>query len=327
MNLKEQITEPEKPAQPEFRNKFLLKGLTTGYNKFHMYALTLVLAFTGYFLYPTLLVIPLFTRAQKIGINTKEIIENNSILFNADRMQLNRNTMLLIVFSIFVITLILFLIGLYKIHKKNLLSVLTGFSKFRFKKFWFGFFLWACLLIFTLIIQYFLDNGNFTLTFNLYDFLGSLAILLVFIPIQTLWEEILFRGYSLQGLSIGFKQSLIPVLITSFVFSLMHMSNPEVKEYGIFSMFCYYLTFGLFLGIITCLDEGLELAYGIHCANNLIVTLFTTSKVSVIKAYSIFAIEYNNGMAEMMLNLCMLFVTFSIFWIKYKWKNFDLLYK
>lgn len=327
MNLKDQITESEKPVQTEFKNKFLLKGISTGYNKFYMYALTIVLALTGYFLYPSLLLIPLFVRAKEVGVDTAEIKANANVLFNADRLMIDRNIMLLIVFSIFVVTLILFLIGLYKIHKKNLLSVLTGFPRFRKRKFWFGFLLWASLLIFTLMIQYFLDTENFTLAFDLPKFLGSLAILLVFIPIQTLWEEILFRGYTLQGLSIGLKQGLFPVLITSLIFSLMHMSNPEVKEYGIFSMFFYYFTFGLFLGIITLMDEGLELAFGIHCANNLIVTIFTTSKVSVLKAYSIFAIEYNNGMAEMMLSLCMLVVTFSIFWIKYKWKNFDLLYR
>ncbi len=327
MNLNDQITESKKPAETEFKNKFILKGISTGYNKLYMYALTIVLALTGYFIYPSVLVYPLLIRARSLGIPDKEIIENNSILFNADRMDINRNIMLLLVFSIFIVTMILFLVGLYKIHKKTLLSVITGFSKFRARKFWFGFFLWACLLIFTLIIQYLLDTENFTLTFDLPKFLGSLAILAVFIPIQTLWEEILFRGYTLQGLSIGLKQGLFPVLITSLIFSLMHMSNPEVKEYGIFSMFFYYFTFGLFLGIITLLDEGLELAFGIHCANNLIVTIFTTSKVSVLKAYSIFAVEYNNGMAEMMLNLCMLVVTFSIFWIKYKWKNLDLLYR
>ncbi len=325
MNSNHLIVETE--TKNYFQNKFILKGLTTGYNKLYMYSLTLILAFTGYFIYPSLLAFPLLIKAKQAGISDSEIMKNSNILFNADKMNINRNIMLLMLFSIFIVTAILFLIGLYKIHKKNILSVITGFSKFRTTKFFFGFTLWASLFIVTLFIQYLMFKENFTLTFNLKSFIGSLLILLFFIPIQTLWEEILFRGYVLQGLSIGFKQSFIPLIVTSFLFSIMHMSNPEVIEHGIGLMFTYYFVFALFLGTITLLDEGLELAFGIHCANNLMVILFTTSKVSVIKAYSVFEINTSNAITDMIFTVGMLIVTFLVFRIKYKWKNYSMLIK
>lgn len=325
MNSEQPITETF--SQNHFKNKFILKGLTTGYNKLYMYALTLILAFTGYFIYPSLLVFPLLIKAKQAGISDTEIMQNSNVLFNADKMGINRNLMLIMLFSIFIITAILFLIGLYKIHKKNILSVITGYSKFRTNKFIFGFILWSIMFITTLFIQYFISKDNFILTFNFKNFVGSLTILIFFIPLQTLWEEILFRGYGLQGLSIGLKQNLFPLVVTSLFFSIMHMSNPEVKEHGIGLMFIYYFVFAIFLGIITLLDEGLELAFGIHCANNLMIILFTTSKASVIKAYSVFEVNNSNATTDMIYTVCMLIVTFLVFRIKYKWKNYSLILK
>ena len=55
--------------------------------------------------------------------------------------------------------------------------------------------------------------------------------------------------------------------------------------------FSYYgmrALFALFMGIVTLLDEGLELAMGIHFANNMMASIMVCSDHSVIKTYSIF---------------------------------------
>ena len=43
--------------------------------------------------------------------------------------------------------------------------------------------------------------------------------------------------------------------------------NPEVEKLG-YLILVYYIGSGLFLGIITLMDEGIELALGFHFANN-----------------------------------------------------------
>ena len=67
----------------------------------------------------------------------------------------------------------------------------------------------------------------------------------------------------------------------------MHFFNPEVEKIGSI-VFVYYIGTGLFLGIITLMDEGLELALGFHTANNLIGALLVTSDWSAFQTHSIF---------------------------------------
>ena len=50
----------------------------------------------------------------------------------------------------------------------------------------------------------------------------------------------------------------------------------------------YYIGTGLFLGIVTLMDEGLELALGFHAANNLFTALLVTADWTAFKTYSIF---------------------------------------
>ena len=67
----------------------------------------------------------------------------------------------------------------------------------------------------------------------------------------------------------------------------MHILNPEVTKMGYIIM-VYYIGTGLFLGIITLMDDGMELALGFHAANNLIGALLVTSDWSVFQTHSIF---------------------------------------
>jgi hypothetical protein len=105
------------------------------------------------------------------------------------------------------------------------------------------------------------------------------------------------------------------------------MANPEAKTFGWSIMFPYYTLFGLFLGIITLLDEGLELALGIHCANNLISSLLITSPNGVLKTDAIFVAKLEDPGTEIVLWAVLATLTFIIFWLKYRWKNFNLIIK
>ena len=50
----------------------------------------------------------------------------------------------------------------------------------------------------------------------------------------------------------------------------------------------YYIGTGFFLGIITLMDEGLELALGFHAANNLVGALLLTADWTAFQTNSIF---------------------------------------
>jgi membrane protease YdiL (CAAX protease family) len=83
------------------------------------------------------------------------------------------------------------------------------------------------------------------------------------------------------------KSKFTPLIITSLIFGTMHIMNPEVEKMG-YLILVYYIGTGMFLGVITLMDEGMELALGFHAANNLIGALLVTSDWSAFQTYSIF---------------------------------------
>jgi len=106
------------------------------------------------------------------------------------------------------------------------------------------------------------------------------------VPLQTSFEEYLFRGYLMQGIGVIVKNKWVPLIITSVVFGLLHIANPEVDKLGPVIM-VYYIGTGLFLGIITLMDEGMELALGFHAANNLFTALLVTADWTAFKTHSV----------------------------------------
>ena len=54
-----------------------------------------------------------------------------------------------------------------------------------------------------------------------------------------------------------------------------------------YGLLVFYISSGLFLGIITLMDNGLELALGFHIANNFFISILTTSSWSVFQTPSL----------------------------------------
>lgn len=99
--------------------------------------------------------------------------------------------------------------------------------------------------------------------------LPVVAVALLLVPVQVAFEELSVRGYLHQVLSWSTGQPLVGVLVSSVVFGALHFGNPEVARFGLGAMASYYVAVGLFLAIVTVLDDGLELALGVHLATNL----------------------------------------------------------
>lgn len=308
-----------------FNNLYLNSGFVNGYNNWQFYLLTIFVTILCYLLAPGLTSVHLFFMAMNNGIDIETIRNNPEIIYDFKASGIDRNYILLALFGIFVFAFLGFRLALRKFHHKTLTSVVTGYEKFRTKRFWFALILWSTLIVCAAVGEYFLNPQNYSFDFQPFGFLMSLLLILIFIPIQSAFEEIFFRGYLLQGLSQLFKGSFVPLLITSVLFGLAHVSNPEVKEYGWVLMLTYYISFGLFLGFITLLDEGLELAIGIHMANNIISSILVTSDHSVIKPYALFEEKSASVNSEILIFIIFALIAFGIFWKKYRWKNFNLI--
>lgn len=90
----------------------------------------------------------------------------------------------------------------------------------------------------------------------------------------------------MQGIGVLAKNRWLPLIITSVVFGGLHIANPEVDKLGPVIMI-FYIGTGFFMGIMTLMDEGMELALGFHAGNNLIAALLVTADWTVFKTNSI----------------------------------------
>lgn len=208
-------------------------------------------------------------------------------------------------------------------HKQSILSVTTSRQKVDFNRIFFSFIVWAIITIGTVLYTYQLTDTTLTLQFQPEKFGILLLIAILMIPIQTSTEEYLFRGYLMQGFAGLAKNKWFPLVMTSLIFGLLHATNPEVTQMGNFIL-VYYIGTAFFLGVITLMDEGMELALGFHAANNLIGALLVTTDHTVFQTYAIFK-DNAAPVADFQSVILPVFIIFPIllfvFSKKYNWTN------
>lgn len=306
-----------------FNNLFLIKGFVTGKNEWWMYLCGFCAAMLGYVSYQYITYLPLVAFARNNGAIITQ--ENITQLYNPDFIGMDRSLMIAFFGGMFVFTLLFLWLALKFIHQKTLTSVITGFEKIRWKRYFFAFGVWGGLIVISTFISYLISPGELELRFNAGKFAILLITVVVFLPIQTATEELLFRSYLMQGLGIAFKNAIVPLILTSVLFGLMHGTNPEIKAHGLLIMMPYYICFGAFLGMLILLDEGAELAMGLHCANNLVSSLLITSKNSVLQTDAIFYTSVENPATEFVTWIILASICFFILYKKYKLNNWKLL--
>lgn len=208
------------------------------------------------------------------------------------------------------------------IHHQTLLSITTSRPKTDWKRIWFSFFLWALISLVSFSIVYLSSPEKFVLSFKLVPFLILVVLGSILIPIQTSTEEYVFRGYLMQGFANLARNRWFPLVMTSVIFGSMHWFNPEVGKMGNIVMI-YYIGTGLFLGVITLMDEGMELALGFHAANNLVGALLVTSDWTVFQTYSIFRdLSEPSAGIDVILPVVIIYpILLFIFSKKYGWTN------
>ncbi len=232
------------------------------------------------------------------------------------------NLVLIEVLIPFVLFLGALLLWVKFIHRQTITSLTTSRKKIDWKRFWFSFLLWGGITVCFVLVGYFLEPEKMKWNFIPNKFLGLLLIGVIMIPIQTSFEEYLFRGYLLQGIGAKFKSRAVALISTSVIFGLLHIANPEVEKLGLIIM-VYYIGTGLFLGIITLMDEGLELALGFHAANNLVTALLVTSDWTAFQTNSLFKdFSDPNTYTQILIPVLIVFpILLFIFYKKYGWQN------
>ncbi len=199
---------------------------------------------------------------------------------------LDKNLQLILLLIPFLVGFLGLFLVVKKIHNRSLISISTSRESLDWNRIIYAFSIWSLLSILLITGDYFLNPDSYEWNFNFKSFSLLLIISVLLMPIQTSLEEYIFRGYLMQGFYSFFNSRWGTLLITSIVFGSLHFSNPEVQKLGI-GVMAYYVGTGLFLGILTLMDEGIELALGFHAANNIMTALFVTSSWTVFQTESI----------------------------------------
>lgn len=257
-----------------------IQNATKGKYEWWMYLVGFIIVCIAWqFLGAIPLGIVVFMKAMKSGTIPNEISGMVDLIGN--------NPFLILMILTFAAGLFALFFWVKKVHKLSITQFTTARAKIDYKRVVLGF---AVVLIINLLffgIGYSIDSSELQYNFQLEPFLYLLAIVILLLPLQTSFEEYLFRGYLMQGMGILSKNRAVPFIITSVLFGVMHMFNPEVAELGPLIMI-YYIGTGFFLGALTLLDDGMELSLGFHAGNNMLAALLVTSDWSALQTDAIF---------------------------------------
>ncbi|MDH5413202.1 MAG: CPBP family intramembrane metalloprotease [Flavobacteriaceae bacterium] len=242
-----------------------------GETRWYWYLITLFIVFI---FWQVIGIIPISLMAfLKLGDFDKFMMSANDAFASAG---LDSNFYLFLMLFSFVMGLVGLLIGIRFIHGRLIKTVVTSRSKIDWQRVFFAFGSWFLISVIILAIGIFTEPENLIWNFKPIPFFTLVVISLLFLPLQTSFEELLFRGYLMQGLGVLAKNRWFPLLLTSVVFGLLHGANPEVAKLGN-QVMIFYIGTGLLFGITTLMDEGAEIALGMHAANNIIAALFVTT--------------------------------------------------
>jgi len=259
-----------------------------------------------------------------IAIFNKVGLEGAANLDPSKMMTILENSNLTFFYTLltFFVGFIGFLIVIKYLHNQSFLSITTSRKTIDYKRILTSFTAISTILVLNILFSFLISPDDYILQFNLNDFLILLLIAVIFIPIQTSLEEYVFRGYLMQGFGVMFNNKWLPLILTSFSFGFLHFYNPEIMKLGSI-LLVHYVATGLFLGIITLMDDGMELALGFHAGNNLLIALIVTADWTVFQTTSILKYigEYN-VINQSLFSLSIIYpILLFYFSRKYNWIN------
>ncbi len=297
-----------------------LECVTSKRNQWYWYLLVLILCVVVANVVGS---IPLFI--IMIGSYMKSGIEMESLSgMSLDLSAVDKNVVLFAMLFIFAVMLIAAVVFIKLIHGRSWTEVINGTKSIRWSRFFFGILVFGLITVALLIISYFTEPENLEFHFEPVKFLIMLVVSVMFIPLQATSEEFLFRGYLAQGVASWTHSRWWALIIPSVLFGLLHSYNPEVAEYGFGIMMTQYIFMGFMFGLISILDDGIELAMGVHTVNNLLGCVLFTYKGSALQTYALFEIKEMNPVEDLLPTILSWIILLAIFAVKYRW-NFNVL--
>ena len=281
------------PVEPKTPIDLFFAAASTGLTRWWRWVLGIIAAFVIWAIIGTLL--PIMAAGVVCGVSEQEI---SSPWFACAGGELAPSLI-----PDFILPSLGFLVGLIGIwiiakflHKKSLTQVTTGRASFDYSRFLYAALVGLCVIILITLAYRFILGVEVTLqSLNLWVYLPVVLMALVLIPIQASYEEALFRGYIMQGLSLLTRNRLVLALVTALIFTAPHLANPEPFAYGFALYILQIMSVGILFAALTLLDGGIELAAGFHSINNVFIGLIANPDVSALSTPSLFVINMSQA--------------------------------
>jgi CAAX protease family protein len=288
-----------------------------GKNDWWRYLLSIIFVFIGW---QVIGIIPLFTAAMSKSNDLGTVLEASEDAFLS--LGINSNLYLFVMIISFLFGLVSLFFAVKYIHQRGIKTLITSRESIDWNRILFSFLLWFIISLSGLAFDYFINTENYVFNFQPIPFLILILVSFIFMPFQTSFEELLFRGYFMQGLGLWFKNAAVPLVVTSVVFGLLHGFNPEYDKLGPLVMI-YYIGTGFLFGITTLMDEGTELALGMHASNNIVAAVFVTMNWSVFQTDALFIDNSEPSLSiEMFIPVFIIYpIVLIVFSKKYGWQN------
>jgi len=185
------------------------------------------------------------------------------------------------------------------------------------------YFPFAFLISFLTIPMFIILNIKYSISY-FYNGLLLLVVIAVGVVIfQIIKKSNGFESNAFHKLRNICQRNWTPLVITSTIFGLLHIANPEIDQLG-YILLVHYIGTGFLLGIMTLMDEGTELALGFHAANNLFTALLVTADWTVFQTHSILK-DITDPQYEVMDVVMPVFVMYPILLLifakVFKWTN------
>jgi membrane protease YdiL (CAAX protease family) len=211
-----------------------------------------------------------------------------------------------------VVLLVGLIIAVRFIHKRRFLSLITPQQKLDWKRIRWGFAVYFALSAGMTLIDYALDPSGYSTTRHPVQVLIHAPVVLVLTPIQTTTEELLFRGYLMQAAGLITRRFWFPAAMTSLLFLVLHLANPEV-QHGVAAASLYYFGIAFLFAAVTVKSNSLELAIGAHAAINLFAALLVNYSDSALEIESVFFSNEVNLTANLVALVIMAVVSYLLF--------------
>ena len=130
------------------------------------------------------------------------------------------------------------------IHRRPLRSLVTPDARVDWRRIGRGALVWAVIAAVIVVIEHLLFPARYYLSLDPERFLPFLAAVLVLTPIQCATEELVFRGYAMQGLGLVTRRPALIAAASSLIFTVPHLMNPEVGQHGVLIMAANYFVIG-----------------------------------------------------------------------------------